>query len=54
MLPYITNRKEWQFKQIKDKKPSEEKLIADLKKARKLFQEDAFDDALYKVKKNKN
>jgi len=54
MLPYITNKKEWQFKQIKDKKPSEEKLIADLKKARKLFQEDAFDDALYKVKKNKN
>ena len=46
MLPYLTKNKEWQYKQIKDKKPSEEKLIADLKKARKLFKEDAFDDAL--------
>ena len=46
MLPYLIKQKEWQYKQIKDKKPSEEKLIADLKKARKLFKEDAFDDAL--------
>ena len=51
MLPYITNKKEWQFKQIKDKKPSEEKLIADLKKARKLFKEDAFDEALDVIEK---
>lgn len=46
MLPYITNKKEWPFKQIKDKKPSEEKLIKDLKKAHKLFKEDAFDEAI--------
>ncbi len=52
MLPYVTNQKEWQYKQIKDKKHSEEKLIADLKKARKLFKEDAFDNALEKLNKN--
>lgn len=55
MLPYVTNQKEWQYKQIKDKKPSEEKLMKDLKKAHKLFKEDAFDEVLYKVnQKNKN
>ncbi|WP_159951684.1 alginate lyase family protein [Polaribacter septentrionalilitoris] len=52
MLPYVTNQEEWSYKQIKDKKSSEEKLIADLKKARKLFKEDAFDDALEKLNKN--
>ncbi|WP_298763460.1 alginate lyase family protein [uncultured Polaribacter sp.] len=46
MLPYVTNKKEWPFKQIKDKKSSEEKLIKDLKKAHKLFKEDAFDEAI--------
>ena len=52
MLPYLIKQKEWQYKQIKDKKPSEEKLIADLKKARKLFKEDAFDDALKQLNQN--
>lgn len=52
MLPYLTNQKEWTYKQIKDKKPSEEKLIADLKKARKLFKEDAFDEVLGKLNPN--
>jgi len=49
MLPYLTKEKEWQYKQIKDKKPSEEKLILYLKKARKLFKEDSFDEALEKM-----
>ena len=52
MLPFLTKEKEWPYKQIKDKKLSEDKLIADLKKARKLFKEDAFDKALEKLNKN--
>lgn len=52
MLPFLTKEKEWRYKQIKDKKPSEEKLIADLKKARKLFKEDAFDNTLEKLNQN--
>lgn len=52
MLPFLTKEKEWPYKQIKDKKPSEDKLIADLKKARKLFKEDAFDNTLEKLNKN--
>jgi hypothetical protein len=47
MLSYVTNKKEWEYQQIKSKKHSEEKLIADLKKARQLFKEDAFDEALH-------
>ncbi|MEN8966685.1 MAG: alginate lyase family protein [Polaribacter sp.] len=46
MLPYVTDEKEWKYKQIKSKKSSQEKLIKDLKKARHLFKEDAFDKAL--------
>ena len=46
MLPYLTNYKKWEYQQIKDRKHSEEKLIADLKKARQLFKEDDFDEAL--------
>ncbi|WP_299064243.1 alginate lyase family protein [uncultured Polaribacter sp.] len=46
MLPYITNKKKWEYKQIKSKKHPEDKLIADLKKARQLFKEDNFDEAL--------
>ncbi|WP_299012549.1 alginate lyase family protein [uncultured Polaribacter sp.] len=46
MIPYLLNEKKWEYKQIKSKKSSEEKLIRDLKKARKLFKEDAFDEAL--------
>lgn len=52
MLPYLTKQKEWQYKQIKDKKSSEEKLIADLKKARKLFKEDTFDEVLEQLNQN--
>lgn len=52
MLPYITNKKEWQFKQIESTKHDEEELIADLKKARKLFKEDAFDEALLLIHQN--
>jgi len=51
MLPYVIKEKEWKYKQIKDKKHSKEKLIADLKKARKLFKEDAFDVTLEKLNK---
>ncbi|WP_397364576.1 alginate lyase family protein [Olleya sp. R77988] len=54
MLPYIMNEKEWQYKQIKDKKPSVEKLISDLKKAQKLFKEDAFDEIIHQVNQKKN
>lgn len=46
MLPYVTNIKEWEYQQIKSKKSSQEKLIKDLKKARQLFKEDDFDEAL--------
>lgn len=46
MLPYLANEKKWEHQQIRDRKHSEEKLITDLKKARKLFKQDAFDDAL--------
>ncbi|WP_083692298.1 alginate lyase family protein [Seonamhaeicola sp. S2-3] len=46
MLPYVTNEKKWEYKQIKDIKHSREKFIADLNKARKLFKEDAFDEVL--------
>ena len=46
MLPFLTKEKEWPYKQIKDKKLSEDKLIADLKKARKLFKEDTFDKVI--------
>jgi len=46
MLPYVTGVKEWKYKQIKSKKHPTKKLIADLKKARQLFKEDNFDEAL--------
>ena len=49
MLPYLINEKKWQYKQIIAKKDSEEKLIADLKKVRKLFKEDAFDEVLRQI-----
>jgi hypothetical protein len=52
MLPYLTNEKEWQYKQIIDKKESEERLILDIKKARKLFKEDAFDKVLGQLNQN--
>lgn len=49
MLPYLTYKKEWQYKQIKDRKPSEEKLIADLKKASRLFKDNSFDKVLQQL-----
>lgn len=52
ILPYLTNEKKWPYKQIKDTKDAKEKLITDLKKARKLFKENAFDDTLEKLNQN--
>lgn len=53
MLPYLTNQKKWEYIQIKDRKHSEEKLIADLKYARKAFNEDAFDEVLLQLNQKK-
>ncbi|WP_147676521.1 alginate lyase family protein [Algibacter pacificus] len=53
MLPYVTNEKKWEYKQIKDIKHSREKFIADLNKARKLFKEDAFNEVLEQLNQNK-
>ncbi len=50
MLPYLVGEKKWEYKQIKSKKHPEEKLISDLKYARKLFKDDAFDEALSQIK----
>ena len=49
MLPFLTKEKQWRYKQIIDRKHSEEKLISDLKKTRNLFNEDAFDTDLQKL-----
>lgn len=53
MLPYLTNQKKWKYIQIKDRKHSEEKLIADLNYARKAFNEDAFDEVLLQLNQKK-
>lgn len=50
MLPYITDKKEWKYKQIKDRKGSEVKLIADLNHIKKIFKDNSFDEALDLVK----
>lgn len=52
MLPYLTNEKKWEYQQIKDEKPSEDKLIADLKSARKMFNDNDFDEVLRQVNQN--
>tara|TARA_R110002096_G_scaffold262296_1_gene455799 strand:- start:14971 stop:16200 length:1230 start_codon:yes stop_codon:yes gene_type:complete len=54
MLPYLLNKKEWKFQQIKDKKKSEAKLISDLKYAHKMFQEDSFNSAIHQINSNNN
>jgi hypothetical protein len=51
MLPYLTNEKEWEYPQIKDRKYSEEKLIRDLEYAQKIFGEHSFDNTLYQINK---
>ncbi|WP_242204138.1 alginate lyase family protein [Aestuariivivens insulae] len=48
MLPYLNQEKEWEYKQIKDKKHSEEKLISDLKLAKEMFNETSFNIVLGK------
>lgn len=47
MLPYLTQEKEWEFKQITSRKKSEAKLIADLNYARNTFNDKSFDEALH-------
>ncbi|MEN8889737.1 MAG: alginate lyase family protein [Wenyingzhuangia sp.] len=49
MLPYLTKEKSWQHPQIKDIKHDEEKLISDLKYARKLFRDTSFDVVLQQL-----
>ncbi|MFS4482772.1 alginate lyase family protein [Hyunsoonleella sp. 2307UL5-6] len=49
ILPYITKQKEWQYKQIKDRKHSEEKLISDLRHACKQFKDNSFDKVLQQL-----
>lgn len=49
MLPYVTNQKEWQYKQIIDRKHSEEKLISDLRKIRETFKDKVFDNFLQQL-----
>ncbi|GGD04679.1 alginate lyase family protein [Hyunsoonleella pacifica] len=54
MIPYLTNKKKWEHKQIKSRKHAEEKLVADLKYIKKYFKEHAFDDTLKQInQKNK-
>lgn len=50
MLPYLTGKKEWEYKQIKSKIHSEQKLVSDLKKVRVIFKEDAFDSVIQHYK----
>ena len=50
MLPYLTGKKEWEYKQIKSKTHSEHKLISDLKKVRAIFKEDAFNSVIQHYK----
>ncbi len=49
MLPYLTNEKEWEYQQIKEIKHSREKLIFDLKFARKWFNDKSFDKVFDKI-----
>ena len=53
MLPYLLNEKKWQYKQIEDRKHSEEQLISDLISARKLFKDNTFDKALHQINQRK-
>ena len=54
MLPYLTNEKEWQYKQIKSKKSSEEKLIRDLKYISKNLKDTSFDEVLEQLNQKNN
>lgn len=51
MLPYLTQEKEWEYQQIVDKTDDEEKLIANLKRIRKVFEDDVFDVTIEFLKK---
>ena len=52
MLPYLTQEKEWEYKQIADVSGPVAKLLADLRYAKAIFNENAFDEALLYVEKN--
>ena len=54
MLPYLTKEKEWEYKQIEETKSSEARLIADIKYARKTFNDTSFDKVLQVINDNKN
>lgn len=51
MIPYLTNQKEWEYKQIKSKKNAEEKLIKDLKYIQEEFNDHSFNDVLEEISK---
>jgi len=49
LLPYLTNEKEWKFKQIDDINATKIKLISNLKFAQRVFKDKSFDIVLQKV-----
>jgi len=51
MIPYLTNQKEWEYKQIKSKKYAEEKLIKDLKYIQEEFKDGSFNYVLEEISK---
>ncbi|WP_372775089.1 alginate lyase family protein [Mangrovibacterium sp.] len=53
MLPYLTQEKTWDYKQIADAEKRVEKLVADLKLARHSFKCNAFDETLHKIENGK-
>ncbi len=53
MLPYLTQEKTWDYKQIADTEKGVEKLVTDLKFARRFFKCDAFDETLHKIENRK-
>lgn len=54
MLPYLNQEKEWEYEQIEETKSSEARLIADIKYARKTFNDISFDKAIQVINNNQN
>ncbi|GAK98023.1 probable exported protein YPO3473 [Nonlabens tegetincola] len=53
MVPFLIGEKQWEHKQIKDRKSSEKKLLADLVTVKKWFNDTSFDEVLKRVQLNK-
>lgn len=54
MIPFLTNEKKWNYKQIVDKKHAVEELISDLKYVRKTFKDYSFDEVLDSLNQSSN